>query len=963
MRRLLVGVFLTTGAAAFALEPGARLLLELEGRWTGTRAEVVWTTQMEDGVAAYRVARVTPDGAVALNAEWVDANLWHTGGSVYRVVDPDRRHLDQAAYRVDVMLEDGRVRTLGEWTVRFEDAEEEPAAPTATGADCPSGLVVESAEADLLTGPAVKVPVGTADMYAVAYAEIDRVLDLADGTAAGLAAAGQLTVRCGDQAVAYWPDADQQRLIFYGWPAETPYARTNFFLIEPGTGLHMPRIEPEPQAADTAQSFQSTRRYREDGFLNIDFFDHMPDDFYFWTTFRGPSGGVHLSERRFPIRLPGYVGGPVEVTVNLYGFNNTQTHVADVYFNDEPIGVAAMPGKVEITETFIYSPGPGFDPGAENEVRIVARTTSPATLFVMRYFEVTYERYYSPDQDGLQADAGGHARLGADRFDDAVVFEVTDRHLPRRVADAAGVIAPDTSWTASPASRWVLRERADIVPAAVQPGRFGSWMRADGNAVDYLVISSRELAIPAQSLADHRQALGLRTAVAFFEDICDEFASGVRTPEAIRELLRHAHDHWDAAPWMVVLAGWGHNDYLNVMTSATNLLPAMLAFDSAALRPADGLLADLNGDGVPELSIGRIPAQTAEQLSAYLAKLQAYENTGPRPEHVEAFFAADNADAGGDFAATNQRLAADTVARYAASHAILDPEDPSSLAEVRAAIQSAIADGAGIVHYTGHGAYQQLAAENILNVNNVAGMNNPPSPLLLSLTCLINRFDIPGTRSLGETLVLREGGGVLAVFAPSGLSWNIHAEAFAAEFYRLHVEDSADALGPALFRTRRSFGEISGIQAASLRTYNLLGDPALKLQGGAGGEPPGWVPTFAQWRWERLAYDELAEDDGDLDGELFTAYASGGLAEGLVLTSLCSRGGSEAVVQWNRRSEATDLEYRVWTCTDLVVGDWIPRPDIEILESGVSVGALERVEAALPMESNALFIKIQVFRK
>ena len=141
-----------------------------------------------------------------------------------------------------------------------------------------------------------------------------------------------------------------------------------------------------------------------------------------------------------------------------------------------------------------------------------------------------------------------------------------------------------------------------------EPAVANVWFMAATNAIDYLVIAPRDLAATAQTLADFRNSQGLRAGVAIFEDACDLLAHGVRTPQAIPALLRHATATWATAPQMVVLAGSGHYDYLGANTDEANHLPPLLVQTPSGVCASDALAADAGGDDLPEVAIGRLPA-------------------------------------------------------------------------------------------------------------------------------------------------------------------------------------------------------------------------------------------------------------------------------------------------------------------------------------------------------------------
>ncbi len=843
---VLVGVVI---ALAFSLSSyvaaGPTRSLQVSGRWINGIAMVVWDEYGYDELAGYRVYRIYEDQKSALQEDWMPIDFTRSGGASYQLADPSIKGAGKATYQIKGLVWDGSVLDLGVWDVAFPDPEDDAVflplpAPEELRVEIASDIHPES-------GPAVKVPVEEHDIYRVYFSTIADGLDLSESEVANLAANAELAMHTAGESVAYWVEDDN--LLFYGWPVTNRYTIRNYFWIEPGSGMHMDSRLTEDISISNDQTHVGSATFRNRAFLNVDAFVELPDDFYFW------SGYTVGSSFDYSAPLPGYATNDVSFEVHLRGFNENQNHAAHIFLNQEPVGQVTFSQREKVA---LEVTGAG---GAENTLQIES-TGALGSLFILQAFRAEYERYYTPIDGLLLAGDGGHGRLSAGRFTDAIVLDITDPFHPVRILGPSGVISPDHSWPADADTAWAFREvsHLPVVPSVV-PGGFGSWMQDATNRIDYLVIAPRVFAEPAEELAAHRASLGLRVRVAYFEDICDEFAGGLRTPEAIREMLLYAHDNWEEPPWMVVLGGRGHTDYLDLRNVEANHLPPLLGFDSRNLRAADLLFADLTGDEIPDLSIGRISVQTEAQFFDYIHKLKAYENLGDSHSEalLDALFVADDADAGGDFEASNAILADIAQARYSVEAVGLDSH---TLAHVRNRTRSGLTDGVGMIHYTGHGAPRNLAEENILHVDDVMGMAmHPPVPLLISLTCLIARFDIVSTgwQSLSEALIRKPSGGALTVYAPSGLSYNIFAMEMGQQFYQLHALDGVDTVGPLLARARYELGPKTGLAADAYRTYNLLGCPAVKLVGGPGGNPPSWMTNLAQWRWERFSYEELAD--------------------------------------------------------------------------------------------------------
>ena len=158
----------------------------------------------------------------------------------------------------------------------------------------------------------------------------------------------------------------------------------------------------------------------------------------------------------------------------------------------------------------------------------------------------------------------------------------------------------------------------------------------------------------------------------------DEFNDGIRHPVAVRQMMAWAAANWTApAPAYLVLMGDGHLN-LNGITMArakyaplTNPFPPYLIFADPWLGEiaADGLygdyrrdndVPDYHPDGVPDVAVGRIPANTLTEANTIVSKIVGYDETGrAQPWQRQAVFVADRADPqAGDFAALSDAVIA-----------------------------------------------------------------------------------------------------------------------------------------------------------------------------------------------------------------------------------------------------------------------------------------------------------------
>jgi YHS domain-containing protein len=122
-----------------------------------------------------------------------------------------------------------------------------------------------------------------------------------------------------------------------------------------------------------------------------------------------------------------------------------------------------------------------------------------------------------------------------------------------------------------------------------------------------------------------------RVEIVSVEDIMRDFAFGTYDPVALRNFLKYIFNRTSGNLIYVGLWGDACYDYKNINGTSGNLVPAYEPFLSTYIDEEKGakddFYVDFNGDGYPDILIGRIPFRNKEQLSTYLDKLIKYEES------------------------------------------------------------------------------------------------------------------------------------------------------------------------------------------------------------------------------------------------------------------------------------------------------------------------------------------------
>jgi hypothetical protein len=228
---------------------------------------------------------------------------------------------------------------------------------------------------------------------------------------------------------------------------------------------------------------------------------------------------------------------------------------------------------------------------------------------------------------------------------------------------------------------------------------------------------------------------------------------------------------------------------------------------------------------VAEIAVGRLPATSADQLQGMIAKIISYEqNPGDWSRQVTLL--ADSPANAGNFPADSDRLASLIPADYNVEKIHLSTLSPS---QARQALLTSLNDGAGLVNYIGHAGLDRLSMYGLLRSSDVANLTNRERlPVMTAMTCVVGRFGLAGRDSLGEQLVQHGGGGAVAVWAPSSISMNREANLLDRAFYGALSAGPQLRLGQLIRQSQAGYAAQAGTPYL-LNTYNLLGDPALRL--------------------------------------------------------------------------------------------------------------------------------------
>ena len=504
-------------------------------------------------------------------------------------------------------------------------------------------------------------------------------------------------------------------------------------------------------------------------------------------------------------------------------------HLVNVALNGVTVGVLSFDGREHKVKQITVNAGLLHE-GANKVTLTAAGSNSDVSL--VDYIRLTYAHSYDSDSDALVCTAtnttavkgSGGQTISGFTSPSIRVIDITDTQMPIELAGQ--IEATGNGYAVSVG----LKEGTRILmaftdtgikqPAAISANQRSS-LRQPTNGTDLLVITRREFFAALAPLVALRQSQGLSVQLVDIEDIYDEFSYGNKAPQAVKEFITYAKTMWKKKPQYVLLGGKASYDGRNYLGYGdVDLVPTTLIDTTFMETASDEALGDLDGDGIAELAVGRLPFRTAAEAALMVAKIIGYE-AGSASE--EMLLVADENE-GYDFERANSELQNLIPASLRVSQI---KRGRLEAAEAKRLLIDGINRKQLIINYAGHGSVD-LWRGNLLTGGDAAGLQNGDHlSVFVLMTCLNSYFDDPGLDSLGEALLKAERGGAVAVWGSSAMVLPGEQAAVNQELYRLlfGTEGSGLRLGETMRRAKRATSNRD-----VRRTFLLLGDPTMRLK-------------------------------------------------------------------------------------------------------------------------------------
>ena len=660
---------------------------------------------------------------------------------------------------------------------------------------------------------------------------------------------------------------DSDAVLFFGEGVNTRYTDTGIYWLSHDGELGKRIHEQSSTSGGSLDEAYISSVHSED---NVFYMPALPKepDFDHWYGYRinalppAPLSG----HRDYDVHLEHVASGNYQASVETaIGGNFDGVHHLRLYINGDEVLDDTWSGRTMYRGDTQFSQG--LLQEGKNTVRVEMVNDTPGQLFDfvnVDWLQLSYWRKYSTDDDLLVfgGDLSGSIRYQIDGFTspDIQVFDITD---PNQVKQITGTSISDQGGakyrlqfgTNETNQRKYLalttaQRRTPTDISADTPSN----LQSTSNSADYIILSHHDFLDAIQPLVTQRTDQGMRVTLVDVQDVYDEFGYGMMSAEAIRDFLAYTYRYWQSpAPSDVLLVGDGTYDLRQYLgTSAPTFLPPfleMVDFDLGETATDNRYVAVSGDDILPDMNIGRLPANTSNQAEVMVDKILRYESLSPGEAWTKnVLFVTDNLEGGGGNFYELSDAIADGYADPPTNTAKLLPEEytrtkiyqgmtcPSQNPSVdcRQEISDSINAGTLMVSYIGHGSKTFWASEHLYDIDAVKESTNVDKmPIMLPMTCIEGYFADPGIgdESTSEAGLRFPDGGAVASWAPTGYGLSTGHDYLERGFFLSVFHEGEERIGASTTAAKLYLIANSppGKYLDMIDTFLLLGDPALRL--------------------------------------------------------------------------------------------------------------------------------------
>ncbi len=609
---------------------------------------------------------------------------------------------------------------------------------------------------------------------------------------------------------------------------DSQYTRSRVYhLKRTRSNLPVRVVSATPQHLPPAVGYEESREVHQQNFYS---FASPNGDPWYQASILANGGAA---SRTFDIEIDALApNGDAVLEVDLWGVTNwpgsEPDHHLEIRFNGELLGEEWFDGLTARSLHFPIAMSRLSEGPQQLEIRLPGDTGFAFDLVHLDRFRLRYPRKFVASDDRLEFSG---------RF---------------REVEVAGLSSPNIVIYASASTRLDLFEVAagdgDTYTATFSAPGFTEFIAAGSDAwqsprieqvwapspnllrgqADYLVVSHGDFLGELDDLISARERSGFEVKVVDARDLYARYSGGVFDPQAIRRYIAEAHRQLGVR--FVLLVGGDTYDYLDHLSlGSISFIPTLYTQTDEIVHfaPADPLFGDVDGDGLPDVAIGRLPVRTAEELAAVIAKTLTYKSS-----RAAATFVSDDTP-GRTLTKLSEELAQFVPRSWKTEQISLDD---LTVTTARERLQKSFETGQALINFVGHSGPTAWTFDGLLDSADIDQLDPNGKPSVVIQWGCWNTYHVsPRYDTLGHRFLLAEDAGAAAVIGSSMLS-KLSSDRALGPAMLERLMRPGTSLGQAMLEAKRSLGAGQPELLDVLLGWTLLGDPALVVVGGLGSD-------------------------------------------------------------------------------------------------------------------------------
>lgn len=467
----------------------------------------------------------------------------------------------------------------------------------------------------------------------------------------------------------------------------------------------------------------------------------------------------------------------------------------------------------------------------------------------LNYITINYTRLLKVDKSGnLDFWLQGAARLdGVDA--DTRIWDVTNSLEVSNIRHSNGLWSPSYGGE----RHYVAWKPGNAYPSPKLTGTVSNQNIHAMETPDMIIFAHSDWVSQAERLANlHRgEPDNMKVLVLNWNDVYNEFSSGVPDVSAFRKCLKMFHDRpGERTLRYGIMFGRSTFDNRKILSSTPrNAMPTWQTTgglsdnDSYTTDDFFGFLADNSGVNMSadklDIAIGRIPARTLTEARTMVDKIITYVTNPPAGSWKNnILLIADDQDSGTHMTQTerfvNEMMETDGSSLvfnkvYMDAYPLVGHSYPGARADMFRYID----EGTLWWNFIGHANTTSWTHENLLTYNDMNNLYNRRWPIVYAATCNFLRWD-SNQVSAAEILFKNDQGGVIAVISatrPVFISDNGNMSAAVGRHAFTRDENGRYIpVGEAIRRAKNDYREEDGQLRSNFNKlrYVFLGDPAMR---------------------------------------------------------------------------------------------------------------------------------------